>query len=473
MISGWSAAARAEQYEEGLRATGMPRPTADAVIVVWLPGGISCGEYFDARPFTPFQAGMKASEMLGVCPPIPTTVDGVQFGTGLERMAQIMHLGTLVRSLSTNENFSFDHTRQQFHLLTGYAFPAGFKAPSLGSVISRVLGRRHPAVPGYIDIGRETLESFGQGPAAREFVNEFHGPGFYGVKFAPFVVDDPRKPLETLSAARGMSEAQVDRRLEYFRNVTGLAPESLRDSPRHEEYLAVMQSAREMMDSPAREAFAFREHESEETLNRYRVAGTSFGQSCLVARRLIERGARFVKVNYPFQPFNLIDTHRMSPEMNTVPKSQIDKPLAALVRDLEERGLLDRTLVVVMSEFGRTLAGKDGVRVSASNDDLRISWMKGEDMTVDTVEQYGFHGHFPLRNNVLFFGGGFKRGFAYGRAADRHPMVAIENVVSISDVHASIYQALGIASDVYYLSEGRPVRVTKDGKGTPIDALFV
>jgi hypothetical protein len=93
-------------------------------------------------------------------------------------------------------------------------------------------------------------------------------------------------------------------------------------------------------------------------------------------------------------------------------------------------------------------------------------------LRIENESMYGFHGHFSSCNCMLFFGGGFKRGLAYGKTSDRHPMVAVEDPVRLPDVHATIYKALGIAPDHSYVTEGRPFYVTKDGKGRPIDALL-
>jgi hypothetical protein len=96
----------------------------------------------------------------------------------------------------------------------------------------------------------------------------------------------------------------------------------------------------------------------------------------------------------------------------------------------------------------------------------------GDGLVIDTEKQYGFHGHFSSGNSLLFFGGGFRRGFAYGKTADAHPMLPIEHPVRLEDVPAAIYKALGIPADTSYVVEARPFYVTKDGKGQPIDALL-
>jgi arylsulfatase A-like enzyme len=150
-------------------------------------------------------------------------------------------------------------------------------------------------------------------------------------------------------------------------------------------------------------------------------------------------------------------------------KARIDRPIAHLIRDLEERGLLERTLVVIMTEFGRTIANQPAAGQEAFGFAERAT---GDSLIIDTEKQYGFHGHFSSGNSLLFFGGGFKRGFAYGKTADAHPMLPIEHPVRLEDVHATIYKALGIPASTSYVVEARPFYVTKDGKGQPIDALL-
>jgi hypothetical protein len=97
----------------------------------------------------------------------------------------------------------------------------------------------------------------------------------------------------------------------------------------------------------------------------------------------------------------------------------------------------------------------------------------GEKLIIENEKMYGFHGHFSSCNSMLFIGGGFKKGLAYGKTADSHPMIPVENPVNLVDVHATVYKALGMSADVNYVTEGRPFYVTKDGKGQAIDALLV
>lgn len=436
---------------------------ADAMILIWLPGGVAQTDTWDPKKHTPYMPGMKGSELLGTCPIIPTSADGISFGAGLEHLASVMNQGTVLRSLTNQRIFSAVHLKAQYHMMTGHPFPTGVRAPSMGAVVARALGRRDPHVPAYVDIGRD-IDS---GNQEFLFINEYQGPGFYGPRFAPFLIPDPTQGLRMLSAVAGMRPERLDRRRTYLQAVNGFSVKELRDSQRAREFATVMNDARTMLDSPVKKTFEFTS-ENPQTLMNYDV-GHRFGKGCLLARRLVEAGARFVEVEYPYAPFAGFDMHDNGKRRMENMKKQIDRPIAQLVRDLDERGLLERTLVVVMSEFGRTIAAQPGT-VSDSNGFAEHP--NGEQLIIDNEKGYGFHSHFSSCNSMLFFGGGFKKGFAYGKSAHRHPMVAVENPVNLEDVHATIYKALGIDSDTHYVTQGQPFYVTKDGGGRAIDVLL-
>jgi len=147
-------------------------------------------------------------------------------------------------------------------------------------------------------------------------------------------------------------------------------------------------------------------------------------------------------------------------------KQVIDAPIAQLVRDLDERGLLDRTLVILASEFGRDAMTEGKVGKEVKDQAINIPDVMSE------PRHYGMHRHFTAAGSILMFGGGIKKGFVYGRTADERPCTTIENPVVMEDLHATIYHALGIAPDTAYIAERRPVYVTKDGTGKPILDLF-
>ena len=456
----------------------LPNPAADAMILIWLPGGVAQTDTWDPKKRTPFIPGMRGSELLGTCPVIPTAADGIFLGEGLEHLAGVMDEATVLRSLTNDTMFGAIHLKAQYYMMTGYLFPAGVKAPSLGAMVARTRGRRDPNVPPYIYIGRDIDTS----DEERLFISEYIGPGFYGINHAPFMIPDPAAGMATLRAAAGMKAGRLDRRQALFRSLNGAAPAALRQAGAAGDYLKVMEDARAMMDSPVKRAFDYATEEKPETIAAYEPAigagdlldptyyfGRRFGHGLLLARRLVETGARFVQIEYQYGPFQGFDMHENGQRRMAEMKRQIDRPIAQLIRDLRERGLLARTLVMVCTEFGRTIAAAPS---AGTEPDGFAERQTGEGLVIERESMYGFHGHFSSANSMLFFGGGFKRGYGHGRTADRHPMVAVENPVSLINVHATVLKALGIPADTAYVTEGRPFYVTKDGKGQPIDALL-
>ena len=465
---------RAQAAEPGKR----PKAKADAVIFIWLPGGVAQTDTWDPKEFTPFRKGMNGSELRGTCPAISTSVDGLQFGEGLEQIASVMHHGTVLRSLTNETKFGAVHLKAQYYMMTGYLFPVGVKAPSLGAAVGRILGPRDRNMPPYIYIGRDIDTS----DTEKQFISEFIGPGFYGLQHAPFMIPDPVQGMATLEAAAGLTPERIDRRLKYLKTMTHAGNARLDESAQVAAYLKSMEAARAMMDSPVKRAFAYAQDESESTIAAYEPQitadelldkkyyfGRRFGHGLLLARRLVESGARFVQVEYQYGAFKGFDTHEDGATRLAEMKKQIDGPIAQLIRDLADRGLLERTLVVVASEFGRTIANQPKAGVEPIG---FAESQSGEELIIDSERLYGFHGHFSSANSLLFFGGGFKPGLVYGRTAERHPMLPVENPVSLTDVHATIYRTLGIPADAAFVTEGRPFHVTKDGKGQAIEALL-
>jgi hypothetical protein len=440
------------------------KPTADACILIWLPGGVSQTDTWDPKKHTPYEKGMKGNQLLGTCPVIDTAADGIKFGAGLETLASVMNEGTVLRSLTNETKFGAVHLKAQYYMKTGYLFPAGVKAPSIGAVIARAAGRRNPQIPPYIDIGRDI------NAADQEFtfINEYSGPGFYGAKYAPFMIPDPAQGMATLNAVAGMKLDRLDRRQRYLETVAGMTASELRESAKVNDYMKVMEDARAMMDSPIKKAFEFAKDEKPETLKAYDV-GHRFGHGCLLARRLVEMGARFVEVEYQYAAFRGFDMHENGRTRMEEMKKQVDRPIGTLIKELKERGLLERTLVVVATEFGRTIANQPA---AGAEPDGFAEKATGAELVIENERMYGFHGHFSSCNSMLFFGGGMKKGFTYGKTSDAHPMLPVENPVSLTDVHATIYRALGIPADHNYVTEGRPFYVTKDGKGKAIDVMF-
>lgn len=431
---------------------------------------------------------MKASAFRSTCRSIPTSVDGIFLGEGLEEMASVMHLGTVIRSLSEPTEIVPVHTECIYQMHTGYKFPSGFKAPSLGAILSRTLGRRHPDVPAYVDIGR-SLES---SHTEDKFLSIVVGSGFYPQKFGPFEVGDPLTGAQLLERLAGMTKSDIQRRTEYRRTLAESGPLQYSHESELARYVDIVDEAVAIMDSPIRDAFDFSDAKSKGELSAYGYLnphadmakegfmckiderGNRFEAGCLLARRLIESGVRFVEVEFPYRGFCGFDTHLGEGSIYPGLKKRVDVPVSRLIRDLKERGLLQRTLVVVASEFGRTVSGVDSGNSKFSQPDhLSADAAKSaaESIVFDEQHLYGFHAH--LRTwSALFFGGGVPEGFVYGKTADEHPMVAVENPVSISDLHATIFHLLGLNPDVYFMDGTRPVYITDNGEGRPIRAVI-
>ncbi|HEY0983680.1 DUF1501 domain-containing protein, partial [Schlesneria sp.] len=230
-----------------------------------------------------------------------------------------------------------------------------------------------------------------------------------------------------------------------------------------QSYLRSLDGAHRLLSSKDRAAFDL-ELEPGDSAERY--GSTRFGRGCLLARRLVESGARFVEVTTEYVPFLNWDTHANGHETLVRMKQEIDQPIASLILDLEARGLLDRTLVIIASEFSRDMImeGKPG---STAGDQTTFPVEKLSEM-----KHYGQHRHFTGGSSVLMFGGGMRKGFLYGATSTERPFVAVENPVSVMDLHATIFTAMGISPKTSFDVEGRPFYPTEDGKGKAVRELF-
>ena len=226
--------------------------------------------------------------------------------------------------------------------------------------------------------------------------------------------------------------------------------------------LRSMDNAHRLLTSPAAKAFDLT-LEPKESYDKYNTG--RFGLGCLLARRLIEAGARFIEVTTEYIPFKYWDTHDNGHARTIDLKKTIDVPVAQLVLDLEQRGMLDRTLIVLASEFSRDMM-MEGRPDAVVKDQVVVPDVMTE------MKYYGMHRHFTDAGSVLMFGGGVKKGFLYGKTADERPCKTIEGKIQIEDLHATIYRALGISPKLAYTVEKRPFYVTRDGVGVPRMELF-
>jgi hypothetical protein len=428
---------------------------ADSVILLWMAGGMAQTETFDPKAYTPFAPGLECKRVLSTFPSIDTAVDNIKLSQGLERIAAVMDRGVLIRSHRVGDLGHILHSRHQYHWHTGYAPPLSVAAPHMGAIIARTLGPKNPDIPAFIDIG-QNLEIGAESDA----VKAFHTAGFLGAEYGPFFISDPADAARSVRPAH-LSDARFRERYQRYRRLLAAGPiADYASDYQRESLLRSIENAHRLLNSPAAKAFDL----SLEPKPSFEIYNTGrFGLGCLLARRLVEAGSRFVEVTTEYIPFRRWDTHENGHERTIAMKRDIDAPVAQLILDLEERGLLNRTLVVLASEFGRDMIveGKPDKRVPD-----QVAATQPDIMT--EPKHYGMHRHFTEASSVLLFGGGFKRGFLYGKTADERPCKIVDKPVTIEDLHATIYYALGIPADLAYEVEKRPFHVTKDGKGKPI-----
>jgi hypothetical protein len=436
-----------------------PKPTADACILLWMGGGMAAPDTFDPKRYVPFEVGAPANKVLSTFPAIDTVVDNIKISQGLEHVAKVLDRGTLIRSHVLPDLGHILHSRHQYHWHTGYVPPQTVAAPHLGAWIARVLGPRNPAIPAFIDIGQR-LEGVGE----KEELKAFHTAGFLGSEYGPFLLPYPDQAIESVRPPKGMTNERFQARYQRYKELVKKGPLAERSSDyQQESMLRAMENAYRLLNSPERKAFDLT-LEPKESYDQYNAG--RFGLGCLLARRLVEAGARFIEVTTEYVPFLHWDTHENGHTTAKRMKQEIDRPVAQLILDLEARGLLDRTLVILASEFSRDMM-IEGVPGSAAKDQSRA---KADFMK--ELKEYGLHRHFTGASSVLLFGGGIRKGVLYGASAPERPCLTIKDPIGVSDLHATILTALGISPKTAFTVEKRPFYVTQDGKGVPRMELF-
>ena len=436
-----------------------PAARADSCILIWLAGGMAAPDTFDPKRYLPFELELDVDKILSTFPAIDTVVDDIKLTEGMEHLARVMDRGTLIRSAVQPDLGSILHSRHQYHWHTGYVPPITVAAPHIGAWMAKVLGPNSEVLPPFINIGQR-LEGVGE----KEELKAFTTAGFLGSQFGPMNLPYPADALKSVQPSKGMEPGRFANRYRHYRKLIDQNPNRAWVSDyRQESMLRSMDAAHRLLQSDERQAFDLT-REPQAVREIYDTG--RFGQGCLLARRLVESGARFIEVTTEYIPFKHFDTHENGHATMKRMKSEIDRPIAQLILDLEERGLLDRTLVVVASEFSRDMM-IEGVPGSSARDQSRAKTDKLKEM-----KQYGLHRHFTGGTSVAMFGGGVKKGYRYGRTADERPLVAVENPVSIADLHATIYTAMGISPMTAYDIEKRPFFITKDGLGKPVADIF-
>ena len=399
-------------------AKGFPRvpgSTADSAILIWLAGGPSHLDTFDLKPDAPL-------EIRGAFNPKETKVSGIQISEHLPKIGSVMDKLCVVRSLTSPTNA---HEIGTHYMLTGFMPLPGFAVPSYGSVASHLLGPRS-ALPPYISVQQPQSEM---------------NAGFLGAALNPFSPGgDPANPnfrVRDLDPANGMTQEKIDRRRALRDVVDSAFDQYEKGSDRARAVDSFYNRAYSLLSSSeARAAFDLKK-EKDDLRNNY--GRDNFGQSLLLARRLVESGVRFVTVTLGGWD-NHNDIHRVLAG-GMLPR--FDRSFSTFIDDLSQRGILDRTLVVVMGEFGRTpIINRDG----------------GRD-------------HHSRVFSMVMAGGGIKGGRVVG-ASDARGVEPSNDPVKPEDVAATIYQCLGID---YSQSIASPegVRITLARGGTPIRKALV
>jgi hypothetical protein len=437
-----------------------PKSKADSCILIWMGGGMAAPDTFDPKRYLPFEKGLEVNKILSTFPAIDTNVDGIKISQGLENIAQVMDRGTLIRSAVQPDLGSILHSRHQYHWHTGYVPPITVAAPHIGAWMAKVLGPKNEVIPPFINIGQR-LEGVGE----KEELKAFTTAGFFGSEYGPMNLPYPEKAVQSVQPPKGMEPGRFSNRYKHFKKLLEKNPKREQTSDfQHESMIRSMESAHRLLQSKEKNAFDLT-LEPKDSYAKY--GDTRFGRGCLLARRLVEEGARFIEVTTEYVPFLNWDTHENGHTTAARMKKEIDQPVAQLIRDLEAKGLLDRTLVILASEFSRDMM-IEGVPGSVAHDQSRARTEK-----LNEMKQYGLHRHFTGGTSVAMFGGGVKKGFTYGKTADERPLMAVENPVSIEDLHATIYTAMGINPKTAYEVEKRPFYATKDGIGKAATDIFV
>src|SRR5687767_5907501 len=292
-----------------------------------------------------------------------------------------MDKGSIIRTFTAADLGFILHSRHQYHWHTGYVPPQAQAIPHIGSVISRTLGPRNPDMPAFVAVG-QTVEGAGEIGTLKAF----HTAGFLGTDHGPFLIVDPKDAASAVRPPKGLGEQRFASRRQLFEQLLAQEPVYQHGGAfQREAVVKSLDSADRLLRSPSARAFDL-SLEPKESFDKYNTG--RFGQGCLLARRLCEAGARFIEVTTEYIPFVHWDTHENGHDTYARVKKEIDRPIAQLILDLEAKGLLDRTLVVLATEFSRDMI-IEGVPGSVAKDQSRA-----KSDTLEEMKHYGLHRHF-------------------------------------------------------------------------------
>ena len=396
---------------------GRPRATADTCIFVWLPGGMCHVDTFD-----PKLKGDGANIAGSYYNPIKTVVPGIELCEHLPEVAARMDRFAILRTL--HHQF-INHTQAVDFMHTGRVPTGTVVYPSLGSIVAHELGGFDPKAPPYVVIGNPMQP---------------RGPGFLGGKYNYIYVTDTEAGPAGLQPPKGLSLEEYEERVRSLKELSQPYLEEQSGTPQVQAYAGVTNKAFEMMGRKFQTAFSVKE----EPASLREAYGEEFGQRLLLSRRLVENGIRFVECSFNLHFINGYgwDTHAFAQKRVHIIIRQLDRALTTLVEDLQKRKMLDRTLVVVATDFGRP----------------------------PEFDGQGGRGHHSAAFSAVLLGGGVKGGRAVG-VTDKLGKEIVERRISIPDFHATMHRALGIDWDNHLLTpDSRPVPITDFGK--PVEELF-
>lgn len=382
------------------RAAAAGQTSHKSCILLWMDGGPTHKDTFDMKPGTKDAGEYK---------PIPTSVPGIQISEYFPKLAGLMQHGALLRGMSTGEGA---HGRAKYYLHTGYKEGVGgLSYPSLGSIVSAEIGRPEFPLPSFVTIGNRT-----------------YGAGFLGAKHQPLVVADPTRGVENLRPL--VAEGQFDNRVSLLEEMEQAFYREYKAGSGFDHQTTYTRAVT-MMKSKEAKAFDLTQ---EPAAARAAYGSGRFGDSCLLARRLVENGVKFVEVS-----LGGWDTHANNFERVKDLSTQVDNGMSALVKDLKERGLLDSTLIIWMGEFGRT-------------------------PKINTRGPKPGRDHYPRAWSSVMFGGGIKGGQVIGKT-DAEGATVVERPISAIDFMATSCEILGINyKKVNTTANGRPVRLVDKGE---------
>lgn len=407
------------QAAEESEAAG-PRGRAEHCIVVWLGGGSCHIDTWDPKRIGDAKAGKKKPG--SYYPSIDTAIPGVKVCEHLPKCATVLDRFNILRTV--HHDARDEHAAATYRMHTGRPVSGTIEYPSIGSAVAHQRGPAGEGVPAYVVIG---------------YPNIARGPGFLGAKANFIYLTDTETGPAGLTRPADLTEARRNRRERLLEKMRAGYRSANPGDKKIADYDDTVTEALRLSGPDFMKVFRL-DREPDKLRNSY---GGEFGQRCLLARRLIQSGVRFIEVSHNLNFVNGTgwDTHNDGQLKQHLLIKELDNALSALVVDLEDKKLLDRTLIVVMSEFGRPAAFDAG----------------------------GGRGHHAKSFSVTFAGGGLKNGTVVGETDDLG-MTIVNRPVSVPDLHATIHAALGVNPAEELYAGDRPVPLTDGGR--PVHELF-